>query len=288
MDLAFFEKVKKRTIAALMNDDVLLGLLVLKGGNALNLAYDLSNRGSIDLDFSMESDFSASDKNRIQNQLDYLLNNEFSREGLVAFDIKFLEKPKVIAEEVQDFWGGYNIEFKLIDQKKYELHKDATNLGRRALPIGKNNSTRFTVDISKYEYVNQKKRTDIDGTSLYVYTPEMLVIEKLRAVCQQVQEYKAIVIKMTPKSRSRDFYDIHTLLTSFPIDLGTPKNQSLAKLIFEAKKVPLSYLDKLSEYRDFHSQSWESVKQTVDPNEVLEPFDFYFDFVIKQSARLLS
>ncbi len=39
-----------------------MGILVLKGGNALDLVYDISNRGSIDIDFSMESDFTEKEK----------------------------------------------------------------------------------------------------------------------------------------------------------------------------------------------------------------------------------
>lgn len=38
-----------------MKDDLLMQGLVLKGGNALQLAYDITNRGSIDIDFSMET-----------------------------------------------------------------------------------------------------------------------------------------------------------------------------------------------------------------------------------------
>ena len=60
----------------------------------------------------------------------------------------------------------------------------------------------------------------------------MLAIEKLRALCQQVNDYKHIVIKMTSKSRARDFYDIHNLATSFGIDFTTKENVELTKLIF--------------------------------------------------------
>ena len=48
------KKIKRLTISALVSDDILMGILVLKGGNALDLAYDLSNRGSIDIDFQYE------------------------------------------------------------------------------------------------------------------------------------------------------------------------------------------------------------------------------------------
>src|ERR1035438_5406206 len=49
-----FAEVRRLTIAALFSDDKLFEQIVLKGGNALNLVYDLSPRTSLDLDFSME------------------------------------------------------------------------------------------------------------------------------------------------------------------------------------------------------------------------------------------
>ncbi|MBK9319184.1 MAG: hypothetical protein IPM91_10395 [Bacteroidetes bacterium] len=36
-----FHKIKLITIAALLSDDILLGMFVLKGGNALELVYEL-------------------------------------------------------------------------------------------------------------------------------------------------------------------------------------------------------------------------------------------------------
>lgn len=288
MDHLFLEKIKRLTIIALLDDPVLMGLLVLKGGNALNLAYELSNRGSIDIDFSMESDFSPKEKVRVRNQLEYLLNKEFNREELVAFDIRFFEKPKIVEEAVKDFWGGYQIEFKLLSKREYDQFKDTHNLGKRAIPVGKNKSTKFTVDISKYEYVQDRRKKDLDGTVIYVYSPEMLVIEKLRAICQQVADYKNIVLRSTPKSRARDFYDIHNLMTSFPINLSSPENLKLTQNIFEAKKVPLTFLSQLAQGRELHRESWESVKATVSPNEILHDFDYYFDFVLSQSASLTA
>lgn len=48
-------EIKRCTLQAMMKDDLLMQGLVLKGGNALQLAYDITNRGSIDIDFSMET-----------------------------------------------------------------------------------------------------------------------------------------------------------------------------------------------------------------------------------------
>ena len=115
------------TVSALVSDDILMGILVLKGGNALDLAYDLSSRGSIDIDFSMENDFTEAEKKRIQNQASSLLASEFEKENLYVFDVNFLEKPTVIDDSVKDFWGGYCLEFKLIEKEKFNQLKEISN-----------------------------------------------------------------------------------------------------------------------------------------------------------------
>ena len=52
-----FDEIRRVTITALFSDEVMLEQLVLKGGNALSLVYGLTERTSLDLDFSMEADF---------------------------------------------------------------------------------------------------------------------------------------------------------------------------------------------------------------------------------------
>ncbi len=275
------------TISALVSDDILIGILVLKGGNALNLAYDITSRGSIDIDFSMEKDFTKQEKIRIQNKLSYLLNQEFAKENYVVFDIKLSDRPEKIKKEIKTFWGGYLLEFKVISSEIFNEYKnDEEALRRRALPIHKDNSTKFTVDISKYEYIAKKRLRDIEGTIVSVYSPEMLAIEKLRALCQQNQDYKNIILSFTPKSRARDFYDIYNISTSFSIDFDSAENIELCHHIFAAKRVPLSYIPRIEEQREFHRQSWESVKDTVDPKERLKEFDFYFDYTLNLFKQL--
>ena len=95
------DQVKRLTITALLNDEILMALLVLKGGNAIDLLYDLSNRGSIDIDFSLEKDFTEKEIGYVRNQIDYILNNEFNKHGLHVIDVRFLDKPKNIREEVK-------------------------------------------------------------------------------------------------------------------------------------------------------------------------------------------
>lgn len=288
MDLELVEKIKRLTIRALVSDEIFMGILVLKGGNALNIAYDISSRGSIDIDFSMEKDFTEREKKGMTRKAKHLLNDEFSNHGLSVFDVEFVEKPKKINSEVKDFWGGYSLSFKIVKSDTFViLSDDIEKLRRNAIPIGKNNSTKFTVDISKYEFIGKKRPVDIEGATVFVYSPEMIALEKLRALCQQIPDYKIIIKYMTEKSRARDFYDIHNILTYFSIDFESKENIELAEEIFSAKKVPLNFISKLEKQRELHQGTWTSVVQTISQDEDLFEFDYYFNFVT-ETFRFLA
>jgi predicted nucleotidyltransferase component of viral defense system len=288
IDQLLLNKIKRLTISALVSDENLMGMLVLKGGNALDLAYDIGFRGSIDIDFSIEGDFIESERDKIQFLISELLKHEFIKEGLSVFDVKLTEKPHNIHEEVKSFWGGYLLEFKLIDIVNFQtLKSDLESLRKMALPIHQDNSTKFTVDISKYEYVSGKKVKDLEGALVNVYSPEMLAIEKLRALCQQVPAYKEIIYSMTSKSRSRDFYDIYNLTITFSIDYTLEENIELCRNIFNAKRVPIEFIKFVENQREFHRQSWASLSDTVNQKEDLKEFDFYFDFVLRLFKHLV-
>ena len=127
---------------------------------------------------------------------------------------------------------------------------------------------------------------DIEGAVVYVYTPEMLAIEKLRAICQQNPDYRNIIFSKAQTSRARDFYDIYNLAKSFSIDFSLIENIDLCKNIFDAKRVPYGYIQDIKNQRELHRESWESVINTVGINEELKDFDYYFDFVIQQFKHI--
>jgi predicted nucleotidyltransferase component of viral defense system len=62
--LEFIDFVKRKTLVAMFSDDELMERLVLKGGNALDLVYGISTRASVDLDFSLDGEFSGIDELR--------------------------------------------------------------------------------------------------------------------------------------------------------------------------------------------------------------------------------
>lgn len=270
----FLDKIKLLTLRALMHDEKLMYGLVLKGGNALQLVYDITDRASMDIDFSIEGDFTESDYNRINSTLYALLNDEFQKENLIVFDIKFIEKPKTNKVKI---WKGYNIEFKVAHEEKW-FEDDIDKTRREAIKI-LGQSTKFSIDISSFEYIASAKKHDLDGTVLLVYTPEMIVIEKLRALCQSIPEYQEIINTARIKGRARDFYDIWNICNQFSIDINSTQNQELIQEIFKAKRVPVSFLNLLEEYKDLQRENWKSVEDTLGSEN--KGFDFYFDYVMK-------
>ena len=77
-----------------MSDETLMHSLVLKGGNALHLVYEITNRGSIDIDFSVEREFTEQEFRDMPLYLDYILNRTFREENLHVFDVNFIENNK--------------------------------------------------------------------------------------------------------------------------------------------------------------------------------------------------
>ena len=92
-------------------------------------------------------------------------------------------------------------------------------------------------------------------------------------------EYKFIVNSAKPKHRARDIYDIYiihknSILTLDPVEL---------KEIFKAKQVPLEFINKLENLRQYNRENWETVRSSIPETdrENLKEYDYYFDQVIK-------
>lgn len=278
-----FEDVRRLTITALFSDDILFDHIVLKGGNALRLVHRIGARTSLDLDFSLDKDFSNLDE--IRARIERALSGRFSPRGLVPIDIRLQPKPMTADESRFPWWGGYELNFKLVEEERYrKLSSNLEQLRREANVIGPNQLKTFTVDFSKCEYTEGKVRTELDSFTIYVYPPAMIAVEKLRAICQQMEEYTPI--GRTRRPRARDFYDIHALVTKTNFRFDAPGTDELVTHTFAAKKVPLELLSKVGEQREFHRADWPSVQTTT--SESLEEFDYYFDFVLESIGPLHS
>jgi len=291
VDTAEFEKserIKRLVVIGIFSDDYLMERLVLKGGNALNLVLLIGTRASVDIDLSMESDFSPAELEDVRNRLENRLQQVFAPEHYHVFDVTLEPKPETVSPELAQFWGGYSAAFKLIEDARFKpCAGNLTAMRRNSLRVGAKG--KFEIDISKFEYCARKRAVDMDGYQVFVYTTEMLVAEKLRAICQQMPEYGPVVKRSRPgAARARDFLDIQTLISHFKLDLTSPENLKLIRLVFDAKRVPLELLAKIKDSREFHQPDFRSVKDTVRPGVALQDFGFYFDFVVNEADRLLK
>lgn len=264
------------TLQALMSDEILMEGLVLKGGNALQLAYDITNRGSIDIDFSMDHEFSPKDFERLKKIFSDLLNEVFNLNGILVYDVRFIERPK--SGSIRE-WKGYYLEFKIIEKEKYDkLSGEIDAVRRESIKINESTqSTKFTVDISSYEYTVGATKKEIDGLILNVYTPEMILVEKVRALCQTMEDYKKVVTSARSKKRARDVYDIWKITQFFK---NLELSNDLFVNIFRAKKVPLEFVSRLEELRELNRSDWDVVRQTISSGEELLDYDFYFDHLL--------
>jgi hypothetical protein len=204
--------------------------------------------------------------------------------GLVVFDEIFEAKPQSLRPHQEFWWSGYELKFKLIEAAKYKAFGgDVEAIRRNALVSGPEQQRKFSVDMSKYEYCHGEVERELDSYASFVYSAEMIVVEKLRAVCQQMPAYRHRSYQ-TP--RARDFYDIWKVTTTTGLDLTTPENLQLIRHIFAAKEVPLRLLAGIHDQREFHRPDWPAVVAAVA--EVLNEFDYYFEFVLNEVARLES
>ena len=271
--------IKLWAIQAMFSDDELLEQLVLKGGNAMALIHQISARASVDLDFSLKQDF-GEEIDIVKARIENTLGETFRANGLEVFDFKMVEKPKSISNDMKDFWGGYAVEFKLIRTEIYSQHAaDLEILRQLAINVGQ--GTRFLIDISRFEYIEDKEYRDFDGTVIYVYSPLMIVCEKLRAICQQMPEYGPIIKRNRPGSaRPKDFVDIFVLVKALKLDCVGEVMQKNLIAMFEIKKVPLTFLGYVQNYYEFHLAGFPAVEATVSPDFDLKEFDFYFKYVL--------
>ncbi|MFN2316553.1 MAG: nucleotidyl transferase AbiEii/AbiGii toxin family protein [Gemmatimonadales bacterium] len=258
-------------VAAIASDARLFELLVLKGGNALDLIYLEGERGSLDLDYSLAGDLADVEDTKIR--LFTALRRAFDAVGLLVFDEQFGPRPR---GTTPPRWGGYEASFKLIERGKATgLEMDQERLRRDAVRSGPAQQRRFVIQLSKYEYCDGATVATVGNATVRVYTPVMMMAEKLRAICQQMPEYP---LRVRPAPRARDFYDIARLGDLLGARYDRAAMLEVLSPVFAAKDVPLSLLGQLAATRSFHALDWPTVELTVRGSP--QPFDHYFDRVL--------
>ncbi len=275
-------ELRRIILEGLLEDDVLLEVLVLKGGNALELVYELIDRGSVDLDFSIDGDFA--DLVAIEGRVLDALARRLDRAGLALLDASMRQLPPPDAGPPIPWWGGYRVTFKVIRKELLVAHQHSIEKLRfNSVPVDSLQGRTFIIDISKHEYCRDKVRKPIGHGEIFVYTEEMCVVEKFRAICQQHPQYTAIVHR-SARARARDFFDIYAVVTKLSINLQLPENLELFRAIFATKHVPLELLAKIGETRETHRSDWDRLASASPPPA--HDYDFYFDFVADEARRL--
>jgi predicted nucleotidyltransferase component of viral defense system len=283
---SFFDLIKRRTVVALFSNSHLRSTLVLKGGNLLDIVFQVSERSSVDLDFSIEGEFE--DLEQIRSECEAALKPVFEEESYIVFDVHAKELPPKVSADLKDFWGGYRIGFKLATLETHAQHgANLEVLRRNAVHFAEMNSTIFKIDISKFEFCTGKQSFQLDGQDIFGYSPEMVIAEKLRAICQQMPGYREFVHKNLA-GRARDFLDIHTLREAYLINVENEAFGTLVKNVFEAKRVPLNLLGKIQAHSEDHLADFVAVQATVSSALDLKDFDFYVAYVVKMCDGLKS
>lgn len=276
-------KIRKLIIMGIFNDDVVLEHFALKGGNALAIGHNINERASMDIDISMKDDINSLKFSReeLKKRLEQNISNYLATENLSLIDFKLVDSPK---KSDKEFWGGYRITFKVIKNEIKNNVKDIDNLRKQSIPLGKNEKKEMKIDISKYENIDDAVLVYCDDDSLInVYSLKMIIIEKLRAICQQMPQYKEKMnVKVSP--RPRDFYDIYTILEkneTLKADLLSSESRELITDIFKIKKVPVTLLEhiKLEDTKKFHEQDFDTVRQTIYASDNSKDFEFYYYYV---------
>ena len=261
---------------------------MLKGGNLLDIVYGISTRPSRDIDLSICGE--VEDLERFRKTIEKALYKWFMPKGYVVFDVNLREEPRNLTAEFREFWGGYKVDFKIIDVETHQkLSGNDAKLRMHAARVVDEHGKKFPIEINKHEYVDEKVSEIVDELTVYAYSPEMLVAEKLRAICQQMPEYTSY-LKNHGSPRGRDFLDIHTVAEYFKVDFGKAGFQRTLKKVFHAKRVNPSLLFKISEEstREYHRPDFVSIAQTVRAGVEIQDFDFYFNYVVEKCNKLLK
>lgn len=265
------EDVITEVIIAIYSNPQMAKLLILKGGSAMRMFDDQNTRLSIDADFSVETILTNTDPVFLKMKM--CLAARFTPHGFELIDFIAKKKPKKLRKGFPEWWGGWACEFKLVDQK--HSNKALETKRRNAhIPDGAN-SPKISIDLSEHEYCGKQRTKTVQGTKIRAYSREMLVLEKLRAICQQHPEYP---YRQQTKNRARDFYDIHALTIDTNDDF-VRRCQHHLKGVFEAKEVPLWILRGLWDdvFVDEFRRGFDQVKDMV--RGPLDDFDTYLEHV---------
>ncbi len=257
------------SILAVFHDPVLARRMILKGGSAMRMLEEERNRLSLDADFSIEGTISA--QKSFFARVEKSLSRQFAPRYRV-FDFRVTQRPRHSKPDMPKWWKGWLCQFKLIEVAHADLPLEVKR--RRALIPEGSNSPVIEIEISEHEYCGAERTKKIRGVVVHGYTRELLVVEKLRAICQQHPDYRF----RSNKNRARDFYDIYKLCSGKD-QVFFIRCQKHLPAVFKAKAVPVSLLKALWD-KDFLSVQRSGFTQVKDSTKgIVRDFDVYVEYV---------
>jgi hypothetical protein len=289
--ISHLSEFRKLVIQAIFSDDDLSNLFSLKGGSALDLIHNITYRSSIDVDVAMQDDISPEKIQIIANKLETALQSIFNEydPSYSIFQFKFEARPaKQNIASKKEFWGGYRVEFK-IRKGIYPIDElpDPQKAAREAEVINPSTqSKKFMIDISKYEFTNQSEIKYLEGYPIKVYTLEMIVYEKLRAICQKLPIYEHAHKDI--QARPKDFYDIYMIMDDQTHIKFESLELDILEKFFDAKNVPLHLLFEISNFKkEIFDTGLLELKDTLyyDELKAFDP-DKVFEFIIDGINRI--
>lgn len=278
--------VIETSLVAIYSNNLLSDQLFLKGGQALRVKEKIKNRFSADIDFSFATEIA--DQDIYFEMLREALASGFYGSGYYLFDFSYNRKPRFKKEGTPDFWSGWGVEFKLVPNSKRNLSK--ADLSRSGLVPKGASSPKITLDISEHEYCGSVEKVKVKCTDVNVYSRKLLILEKIRAICQQHPEYPLKSVDQ----RARDYYDIEQLwvivLKEENAEVFLEECAKHIKLVFDAKGVNLELLENIFEpaFVELQKNGWKSVQNTVSGK--LESFEYYIEtlkFIVSEIKKRL-
>lgn len=265
------EDVIADAVVAICASHRLSKLFILKGGGAMRLFDGMDARLSIDADFSIAGELNLQAES-VFKEICRRLAEAFKEKGYELLDFKVNKRPRKVRAGFPPWWGGWACEFKLVDRKHHG--KSLETRRRNALVPGGANSSKISIDLSEREYCGIRRTKTVRGAKIHAYSREMLVLEKLRAICQQHPDYP---YRQETKNRARDFYDIHALTQDVDAEF-IHRCRHHIEAVFRAKDVPLWILRSLwndESFVDAFRRGFDQVRDTL--RGPANSFDVYLE-----------
>jgi hypothetical protein len=191
------EEVLDRSILAIFKDRVLSRQLVLKGGSAIRILEHDRSRLSIDADFSVRGSISLHEA--CFARMAKALSRDFGHLDYNVIDFRASQRPRRLKPDMPEWWRGWLCKFKLV-ARTYANQTLELQRRRALIPQGASSSV-IEIELSEHEYCGTERKRRIRGVIVHGYTRELLVLEKIRAICQQRGAGSALKLEVTADYR---------------------------------------------------------------------------------------